>query len=64
MQAADQGHAESQTELGNMYRDGQGVAQDHAEAVRWYRKAVDQGNAAGQSKLGFMYYNGHGVAQD
>jgi len=26
-----------------MYENGQGVKQDHAEAVRWYRKAAEQG---------------------
>ena len=47
-----------------MYDNGQGVAQDYAAAVSWYRKAADQGNALAQTILGVMYENGQGVAQD
>jgi hypothetical protein len=47
-----------------MFDDGQGVAQDHAEAVRWYRLAAAQGVAYAQYNLGFMFKNGRGVAQD
>ena len=45
-------------------RAGQGVAQDYAEAVKWYRKAADQGFAPAQFNLGLMYAQGLGVAQD
>ena len=44
--------------------NGQGVPQDYAEAVNWYRKAADQGNADAQSNLGWMYCTGRGVPQD
>jgi TPR repeat protein len=44
-----------------MYRDGQGVVQDYAEAAKWYRKAAEQGYASAQSSLGVMY---GAVAQD
>ena len=47
-----------------MYQSGQGVTQDHAEAVRWYRKAADQGYAVAQNNLGVMYGSGLGVRQD
>ena len=40
---AEQGDAKVQSNLGFMYQNGQGVAQDYAEAVKWYRKAADQG---------------------
>ena len=43
---------------------GQGIAQDHATAASWYRKAADQGYAAAQFNLGLMYANGQGVPQD
>ena len=43
---AEQGDAEAQFELGVRYRDGTGVPQDDAEAVRWYRLAVDAANSA------------------
>jgi hypothetical protein len=36
--AAEQGDAESQSDLGSLYRDGKGVQQDYSEAIRWYRQ--------------------------
>jgi Sel1 repeat len=39
---ANQGVAEAQSNLGVMYEQGQGVPQDYAEAVMWFRKA-DEG---------------------
>ena len=50
--------------LGNCYHRGQGVSEDKAEGVKWYRKAADQGNAYGQDRLGDCYANGEGVAED
>ena len=35
-----------------MYADGEGVAEDDAEAARWYRLAADQGHADAQHFLG------------
>ena len=61
---ADQGYAEAQSILGDMYRTGRGVAQDHAEAVHWYRLAAEQGHALAQSNLGVRYATGRGVPQD
>ena len=62
--AADQGDANAQTNLGYLYANGQGVAQDFAQAMTWYRKAADQGNAIAQNNIGDLYANGQGVAQD
>ena len=42
---ADQGVASAQFNLGLIYLEGQGVPQDGAEAVRWYRLAAEQGHA-------------------
>ncbi len=61
---AEQGDAEAQYNLGVMYTNGQGVPQDDAEALQWYRKAAEQGNAGAQYNLGVTYNNGQGVAQD
>ena len=61
---AEQGDASSQVSLGRMYRDGDGVPQDHAKAAHWYRKAAEQGHTGGQVALGRMYYDGEGVPQD
>ncbi len=54
----------AQVILGLMYAEGEGVAQDCQEAVRWYRLAAEQGHAAGQFSLGAMYTAGQGVPKD
>jgi TPR repeat protein len=47
-----------------MYDEGEGVPENNAEAVRWYRLAAEQGYARAQSNLGFMYSNGEGVPEN
>ena len=54
----------AQFNLGTMFDNGQGVAQDHAEAVRLYSLAAAQGDAYAQCWLGYMFEMGYGVAQD
>jgi len=61
---AEQGDAEAQSALGIMYDLGEGVPEDDAEAVKWYRKAAEQGNGEAQHTLGIMYANGKGVPED
>ncbi len=41
--AAEQGDAQAQLNLGVCYWNGNGVAKDYAEAVKWFRKAAEQG---------------------
>ena len=40
---AQAGDASAQNSLGELYDKGQGMPQDQAEAVEWYRKAAEQG---------------------
>lgn len=40
---ADQGDAIAQYALAGCYYNGDGVEQDDAKAVEWWRKAADQG---------------------
>ena len=47
-----------------MYDNGEGVPQDYAVAVRWWRLAAEQGDASAQYNLALMYDNGEGVPQD
>ena len=61
--AAEQGDVDVQFMLGVMYAYGEGVPQDYAEAVRWYRKAAEQGHASAQYYLGLMYTIGQGVPE-
>ena len=53
--AAEQGHAESQSDLGHAYKFGIGTLRDDKEAVKWFRKAAEQGNVNAQYYLGLMY---------
>ena len=54
----------AQSNLGAMYANGEGVAQDLKQAVAWYRKAAEQGMVDAQYSLGLEYAKGEGIAQD
>lgn len=62
--AAEAGEAKAQFELGKKYNNGDGVAQDNAEAAKWYRKAAEQGHVGSQYNLALIYSEGEGVAKD
>jgi uncharacterized protein len=58
---ADQGNAVAQSYLGDMYPSGEGVPQNYAQAVHWYRRAAAGGvltgvAAAGQLQDGVVAY--------
>ena len=40
-----------------MYADGQGVAEDYAEAIKWLKLAAEQKFEAAQFKLELMHLN-------
>jgi hypothetical protein len=61
---AEQGVAEAQLGVGVMYSDGQGVAADPSEAVKWLRRAAEQGLADAQLSLANMYFLGQQVPGD
>jgi TPR repeat protein len=58
---AEEGHADSQFNLGLMYEKGIGVSKDEKEAVIWYLKAALQGNLYAQYNLAVLYENGRGT---
>ena len=53
-----------QLTLGQLYEAGAGLAQDFAEAARWYHKAADQDDVVAATSLGDLYAEGRGVKQD
>ena len=55
-QAADQGHAGAQYDLGVMYHSGQGVPQDDVEAHKWYNLAA--------SRAGYLQQQGIAATRD
>ncbi len=54
----------TQTKIGNLYREGKGVARDYVKAVHWYSKAAKQGFVGGQNNLAVMYEQGLGVTKN
>ena len=48
---AEQGNAAAQYNLGLMYLEGKGVAQNDAQAAIWTRKAAEQGHPGAQKTL-------------
>ena len=61
---AEQGNANAQFSLGNMYQFGDGVVKDHKIAARWYKRAAIQGVAKAQYNLGFLFYNSQQLNRD
>ncbi len=46
------------------YYNGQGVPQDYAKAMEWFRKAAAAGIGRAMNNIGMLYTNGQGVPQD
>jgi len=63
-QAAAAGDDAAQSELGSMYAEGRGVAQDLTLARKWWLKAARQRDAYAMSNLGVLFANGLGVERD
>ena len=61
LQQAEQGNADSQYNIGNMYTKGNGTNMDLREAVSWYEKAASQGHIKAAYKIGLAHYEGSGV---
>lgn len=61
---AEAGDANAQVALGKSLHWGNGMAQDEAASVKWFRKAAEAGHADGQFCLGIAYFEGHGIARD
>ncbi|OOF95415.1 hypothetical protein ASPCADRAFT_207892 [Aspergillus carbonarius ITEM 5010] len=50
--------------IGLMYLRGEGVEQNFATALMWFRRGLANGDALCQHELGLMYLHGYGVTQD
>jgi hypothetical protein len=61
---AEQGDAQAQTLVGEIYEHGLQGEPNYTAAAEWYRKAAEQGNARAQFDLGSLYEKGLGVATD
>ena len=61
---ANEGVAEAQNNVGHLYEEGFGVAQDYSKAMSWYKQAAEQGLAEAQHNIGMLYYEGYGVKKN
>ena len=52
---AEQGNAEAQCIIGNMYHLGLGLERSIAEAIIWYTKSADQGYGVASNNLAGIY---------
>jgi TPR repeat protein len=64
VQAAANGNARAQLSLGYMYENGDKVAMNKEEAIKWYRLAADSGEIQAMISLGVMYETGEGVTKN
>ena len=55
IEAARNGDIAAQNIIGVCYYNGDGVEQDYAKAVEWFRKTAEKGDVTGQYNLGYMY---------
>ena len=71
-EAAEQGDAEAQFQLGREYcwvyysceKSNSSAPLDKAEGAMWFRKAAEQGHAEAMQELGRAYQYGYGVPED
>lgn len=60
---ADQGDAEAQCMVANMYHLGLGLERDVLEAVKWYKKSAEQGYGVASNNLAGIFMMGdQGIA--
>ena len=67
--SAEQGNADAQNSLGQMYEDGESVIQNYSLAAKWFRKAAEHepdlgGAGQGRNNFGMLYLDGNGVPKD
>ncbi|MBE0581799.1 peptidoglycan-binding protein [Devosia sp.] len=63
-QAAANGDARAQFEIGAIYTEGRAITQDYVEAAKWYERAAAQGFVPAQYRIGNLYEAGQGVDKD
>ena len=64
LKAAEGGDARAQYELGRCHENGDGVAADREEALKWYRRSAQRGYAPAQFILGYLHDGRHHLKYD
>lgn len=62
--AAESGDSTAMLVLGTLYFRGEGVRQDYAAALKWWRTAAALGNIRAQNNIGVIFRGGHGVERN
>lgn len=62
--SAEEGDAEAQANVGEIFERGLGGEPNYEMAVFWYDKSAQQGNSRAQFNLGTLYEQGHGVEKN
>ena len=63
-EAANNGDANAQCEIGKIYEEGFGVPINYEEAMKWYRKAANQGHIDAMYNIGLMYKKCRGTPEN
>jgi Caspase domain/Sel1 repeat len=61
---AQEGDADAQNKVGEIYERGMGTHPDYEQAALWYKRAAEQGFSRAEINLGFLYEKGLGVPKD
>jgi TPR repeat protein len=64
IQAAEEGSASAQAQLGDLYYTGLEIGEDYEKAFHMYSRAAQAGNPCGLYGLGIMYEHGRFVSRD
>ena len=62
--ASDKGYPHAACMVAIQYSNGEGIKQNNAAAVEWFRKDIARHDATAQNFLGSMMLEGEGVAKD
>lgn len=62
--SAKEGNHDAQYQIGLMFLEGKGVAENPEDAAYWFRKAAQNGHVASQFEIGYCFANGIGVQHD
>lgn len=62
--AAEEGDAEAQNMVGEIFEQGLGTEPNYQVAALWYERAAKQGHKGAQFNLGTLYETGKGVPKD
>lgn len=64
MKAADLGHPEAMTALGQLHQAGRGVDRDDGRAAAWYRRGAEAGSLLASFNLAVMLAGGSSLPRD